>query len=252
MIKIKNLYVTFDKDTALENPVLQDVNLTISPGEFVTVIGSNGAGKSTLLNALAGDIRINQGSIEINQENVTKQRTERRAHLISRVFQNPMSGTWADLSVEENLALASKRGEKLSLYKSYTRKTRQYFYDVLAHLDIGLENRLNTPVSSLSGGQRQALSLVMATLRPSCILLLDEHTAALDPKATQTILQLTERLVKEHQLTTLMITHNMSQALQMGTRTLLMHHGKIIRDMNNAERQQFSPVELLTLFDEVM
>lgn len=252
MIKIKNLYVTFDKGTALENPVLQDINLTINSGEFVTVIGSNGAGKSTLLNTLAGDVRINQGTIEINEINITYHTTEHRAHLISRVFQNPMLGTWADLSIEENLALASKRGEKLSLHRGYTRKTRQHFHEVLAHLDIGLENRLSSPVSSLSGGQRQALSLVMATLQPSCILLLDEHTAALDPKATQTILQLTERLVSEHQLTTLMITHNMSQALQMGTRSLLMHRGKIIRDMNSTERKKLSPAELLALFDEVI
>lgn len=252
MIKIKNLYVTFDKGTALENSVLRDINLTINPGEFVTVIGSNGAGKSTLLNALAGDIVIDQGSVEINQAEVTHQSTEQRAHLISRVFQNPMLGTWADLSIEENLALASKRGEKLSLHKGYTRQTRQHFQDLLAHLEIGLENRLSAPVSALSGGQRQALSLVMATLRPSCILLLDEHTAALDPKASQTILQLTKRLVTEHQLTTLMITHNMSQATQMGSRSLLMHRGKIIRDMGSSEITQLTPAELLNLFDEVM
>lgn len=252
MIKIENLHVIFDQGTVLENPVLHDINLIINSGEFVTVIGSNGAGKSTLLNALAGDIALHQGKIEINQKEVTTQTTEERAHSISRVFQNPMLGTWADLSIEENLALASKRGEKLSLHRGYTRQTRQYFRDVLAHLEIGLENRLSAPVSSLSGGQRQALSLVMATLRPSCILLLDEHTAALDPKATQTILQLTQRLVTEHQLTTLMITHNMSQALQMGTRSLLMHRGRIIRDMNSAERKQLSPAELLALFDEVI
>lgn len=252
MIKVENLHITFDQGTALENPVLHDINLTINSAEFVTVIGSNGAGKSTLLNALAGDIAVNQGKIEINQKEVSTQTTEQRAHLISRVFQNPMFGTWADLSIEENLALASKRGERLSLHRGYTRQTRQYFYDVLKHLEIGLENRLSAPVSSLSGGQRQALSLVMATLRPSCILLLDEHTAALDPKATETILQLTQRLVTEHQLTTLMITHNMSQALQMGTRTLLMHRGRIIRDMNSADRKQLSPAELLALFDEVI
>lgn len=252
MIKIKNLYITFNKNTALENLVLQDINLSIQPGEFVTVIGSNGAGKSTLLNALAGDIIINQGSIEINQKDVTQFPTEQRAHLISRVFQNPMLGSWADLSIEENLALANKRGEKLSFHKGYTRHTRQYFHNLLAHLDIGLEKRLSAPVSSLSGGQRQALSLIMATLHSCCILLLDEHTAALDPKATQTILKLTQRLVSEHQLTTLMITHNMSQALQMGSRTLLMHRGKIIQDLDDAARKQFTPAELLTLFDEVM
>lgn len=252
MIKIKNLCVTFNKNSALENSVLHNINLTINTGEFVTVIGSNGAGKSTLLNALAGDIAVQKGHIEINQENVTQQSTEQRAHLISRVFQNPMLGTWADLSIEENLALANKRGETLSLHKSYTKKNRQYFQDILAHLKIGLENRLSAPVSSLSGGQRQALSLVMATLRPSCILLLDEHTAALDPKASQTILQLTQALVSEHKLTTLMITHNMSQALHLGSRTLLMHRGKIIKDMESEERKQFSPAELLTVFDEII
>ena len=252
MIKIKNLHVIFNQGTHLENSVLRDIDLTIHPGEFITVIGSNGAGKSTLLNTLAGDLPVSQGSIEINQEDVTLQTTEERAHSISRVFQNPLLGTWADLSIEENLALATERGKKLSLHRGHTRQIRQHFQEVLAHLDIGLEDRLSTPVSSLSGGQRQALSLVMATLKPSCILLLDEHTAALDPKATRTILALTQRLISEHQLTVLMITHNVSQALQMGTRTLFMHRGRIVRDMNSAEKKELSPGELLTLFDEVM
>jgi putative ABC transport system ATP-binding protein len=251
MIKITDLHITFNKGTPLANSVLKGVNVHIQSGEFVTLIGGNGAGKSTLMNVLAGSVRPNKGKILLDNFNVTKQSIEKRSKLISRVFQDPMVGTCANLTVEENLALAAKRGLKRGLGLALGTANRISFREHLAHLSIGLENRLKDPVGSLSGGQRQAVSLLMATLRPCKIILLDEHTAALDPKMAKIIIQLTQQLVKEHGLTALMITHSMTQALELGNRTLLMHQGTIARDLTSKERLALKPADLLALFDIV-
>ena len=249
MIELKNIKVTFAKGSLLENTVLKDIDLRVNDGEFVTVIGGNGAGKSTLMNVIAGDILADQGQIILDGINVTKQPTEERAKYIARVFQDPMIGTCAELTIEENLSLAATRGKKRMLSLSINNQLRQKFKERLADLNMGLENRLNDKVSLLSGGQRQVLSLVMASLSPSKILLLDEHTAALDPKMAKIVLDLTRKIISEHKLTALMITHSMNQALEYGSRTIMMYHGEIIKDMLNDERMTMEPASLLKFFD---
>lgn len=249
MIELTNIHVTFNRGTPLVNHVLKGINIRVETGEFVTLIGGNGAGKSTLMNILCGNIRADAGKIVLDDMDVTKQGTQKRSALVSRVFQDPMIGTCANLTIEENLAFASKRGLIRGMKQALSAHQRTVFQEHLSHLGIGLEGRLKDPIGALSGGQRQAVSLLMATLRPSKIILLDEHTAALDPKMAKLILKLTQLLVQEHQLTTLMITHSMTQALEMGNRTLLMHHGKIVKDIQGPERQQLKPSDLLALFD---
>jgi len=248
MISLNNISVVFGKGTPLQNQVLHQLNLKINSGEFVTVIGGNGAGKSTLMNLLSGEISIDEGNIILDNIEVTRWPTYKRAQLISRVFQDPLLGSYADLTIEENLSLAWSRGKKRTLKIALHRSNREYFQERLADIGIGLENRLTDKIGLLSGGQRQAISLIMATLQPSKILLLDEHTAALDPKMERLILELTERLIQEKQLTALMITHCMSQALEFGTRTLVMHQGKIMRDLKDAERNALKASDLMTFF----
>lgn len=248
MIELKNISVTFGKGTPLEHRVFQQLSLKIETGQFVTLIGGNGAGKSTLMNVISGDIQVDKGQILLDEKDVTPLPPFKRAALISRVFQDPLLGTYADLSIEENLSLANSRGEKRTFARALNAKLRDYFRDTLASIGIGLENRLKDKMGLLSGGQRQAVSLLMATLKPAKILLLDEHTAALDPKMEQLILKLTDRLIKEHQLTALMITHNMQQALAHGSRTLLMHQGKILRDLIGDARKSLQASELIPYF----
>lgn len=248
MIELKNICVTFAKGTPLQNNLFKELNLKIYTDEFVTVIGGNGAGKSTLLNIISGSIPADKGTITLDNIEVTDWPDYQRASLISRVFQDPLIGSYADFTIEENLSLAFCRGQKRTLRSSLTHQTREYFREKLHHIGIGLENRLQDKMGTLSGGQRQAVSLIMATLRPCKILLLDEHTAALDPKMERTILKLTARLIKEEQLTALMITHSMSHALEFGDRTLIMHHGKIARDVGGTERQNLSTGDLLEFF----
>ncbi|HXH55286.1 MAG TPA: ATP-binding cassette domain-containing protein [Gammaproteobacteria bacterium] len=248
MITLNNISVTFGKGSPLETTVFEDFNLLIKSGEFVTVIGGNGAGKSTLMNLISGDILSNSGSIVLDNIAVTKWPTHKRARLISRVFQDPLLGSYADLTIEENLNLAFSRGKSRTLKMALSASLREQFRERLSHMALNLENRLNDKMGLLSGGQRQAVSLVMATLRPSKILLLDEHTAALDPKMEGLILELTQRLIQEKQLTALMITHSMSQALELGTRTLMMHHGKIVRDLQGEERNQLQAKDLVGFF----
>lgn len=248
MIELKNISVTFNSDTPLQKRIFESLNLKILPGHFVTVIGGNGAGKSTLMNVISGDVKAKAGSIILDEIDVTYDLPFTRAKLISRVFQDPLLGTFSDLTIEENLSLAYSRGERRGLKPALNSSLRALFRNRLAEIGIGLENRLKDKMGLLSGGQRQAISLIMATLQPSKILLLDEHTAALDPKMERLILELTQRLITEQKLTALMITHCMQQALEFGTRTLVMHQGKIVRDLQNEARLKLEPSELIPYF----
>lgn len=249
MIEMKGAHVYFNKGTKIENHVLKGIDLKVLDGQFVTIIGGNGAGKSTLMNIIAGNTYPQKGQVFIDGMEVTKMTPEKRSGMVSRVFQDPMIGTFAELTIEENLALAMKRGKIRGFGKAINSSSRQQFYEALSDLGIGLENRLQDKVASLSGGQRQSLSLVMATLLGSKILLLDEHTAALDPKIARKIMELTDKIVKKHNLTALMITHSMTQALEFGNRTIMMYHGKIVRDMFGDKRNSLSADELIKYFD---
>ena len=235
MLDAQDLHVTFNPGTPIENPVLRGMTLSIPEGEFVSVIGSNGAGKSTFLNAIAGDLRVDSGTLRINH--------------VARVFQDPMAGTCEALTIEENMALALARGKSRRLRRAIDRQTRELFRERLSVLRLGLENRLGDRIGLLSGGQRQAVSLLMASLRPSSILLLDEHTAALDPKTAAFVLELTDRVVKEGRLTTLMVTHSMRQALDYGTRTVMLHQGQVVLDVSGEERARLEVADLLAMFE---
>lgn len=249
MIELKNIDVIFNKGSKIENHVLKDISLKVMDGQFVTVIGGNGAGKSTLMNLLAGDVIPTSGTVLIDGEDVTGLSGVRRASLVARVFQDPMIGTFANLTIEENMCIAYKRGKCRGFTSASSRQLREKFTETLSMLDMGLENRLTDIVASLSGGQRQALSLIMATLQGSKILLLDEHTSALDPKIARSIMEITDRIVKKHRLTTMMITHSMTQALEHGDRTIMMYHGEVIRDMQGESRVNLSPDDLIKYFD---
>lgn len=249
MINAQQLEKTFNAGTPLENVVLQGLSLQLDEGEFVSIIGSNGAGKSTLLNCLSGEILVDSGTIEIDGQDVTKLSSHQRADKVARVFQDPLAGTCADLTIEENLALAFKRGETRGLFPAVKNRYRRRFRESLAQLGLGLENRLGDQMRLLSGGQRQAVSLLMASLRPSSILLLDEHTAALDPKTAAFVLQLTENIIEERKLTTLMVTHSMKQALSVGSRTIMLHQGQVIFDINGSDREGLKVADLLQLFE---
>ncbi len=249
MIELQDLHVIFNKGTKIENHVLKGLDLKVLDGQFVTIIGGNGAGKSTLMNVLSGNIKPSSGKVIIDSLNVTKMSPENRSSMVSRVFQDPMIGTFADLTIEENMSLAMKRGESRGFALGLNSTARNKFREALSDIGIGLENRLTDKVASLSGGQRQALSLIMATLLGSKILLLDEHTAALDPKIAKKMMQLTDKIVKRHNLTALMITHSMSQALEFGDRTIMMYHGEIVRDMFGDERKKLSSADLVKYFD---
>lgn len=251
MIEVSNLGVVFGRGTPLQKQALSNINLTIEEGSFVTVIGSNGAGKSTLLGALAGDVIATTGKILINNKDVTRQSTADRASLVARVFQDPLIGSCGALSIEENLALAAARGQSRGLSLALSRKRREIFRERIAGLNLGLENRMQDRMDLLSGGQRQALSLVMATLSSSEVLLLDEHTAALDPGMAEFIMQLTEKLVTEGKLTTLMVTHSMRQALDYGTRTIMLHGGNIILDVAGDSRKNLEVEDLVEMFRKV-
>ena len=250
MISLSDIHVRFALNTPLETHALRGISLEIEPGEFVTVIGSNGAGKSSLLNALSGEIRVSSGHIAIDNQDVTRLDTSRRAGLVARVFQDPLAGSCEYLSIEENLALADARGRKRSFSRALNEDRKQPYREYLSRLNLGLENRLQDKMGLLSGGQRQAISLLMATLQPSKILLLDEHTAALDPKTSQFVLDLTEQLIAEKKQTALMVTHSMKQALAVGTRTIMLHQGKIIFDIQGEQRQGLKIKDLLDLFNQ--
>lgn len=250
MIEARDIAVTFRAGTPLENRALRGVSLDIPAGQFVTVIGSNGAGKSTFLNALAGDVPLAAGTIRIDGRDVSAWPATKRAALLSRVFQDPLGGTCEDLTIEENLAIALRRGARRGWRRALGRATRDKFRADLARLGLGLERRLQDQVGLLSGGQRQALSLLMATLSETKILLLDEHTAALDPQAAALVLELTRTFVVERRLTVLMVTHSMRQALDYGDRTVMFHQGDIIFDVKGDERRRLDVPDLLRLFEK--
>lgn len=249
MMRADNLKITFNAGTAIENPAMRGMSLHIRDGEFITVIGSNGAGKSTFLNAISGDLLVDSGSIHIDGEDVTRLPAYKRAHLVARVFQDPMAGSCESLSIEENMALAYKRGGKRGLCMALDKNRRELFREKLSVLKLGLENRLTDRMGLLSGGQRQAVSLLMASLRPSKILLLDEHTAALDPKTAAFVMELTDQIVSENKLTAMMVTHSMRQALDHGSRTVMLHQGKVVLDVSGEQRAGMDVPDLLKLFE---
>lgn len=248
MIRVSGLAVTFGRGTPIEKIALNGIDLAVEAGEFIAIIGSNGAGKSTLLSALAGDFPPTAGRIEIDGVDVSRQPAARRASRVARVFQDPLAGSCGTLTIEENLALAAARGKPRGVGAALGPARRALFTDRLAALGLGLEKRLGDRMGLLSGGQRQALALVMATLAPSSVLLLDEHTAALDPGMAEFVLGLTERVVAEHRLTTLMVTHSMRQALDLGTRTVMLHEGRIILDVRGDERKALTVEDLVAMF----
>lgn len=252
MIKLVHIHKDFETDNPVNpvNHVLKDINLTIEDGEFVTLIGSNGSGKSTLLNTIAGSFPPTQGSIFFNDEDVTKLPEHKRASYIGRVFQDPTLGSIGDISLEENLAIAFKRGEKRSLKWAFNKERRELYVSKLKPLGLSLEGRLSDKMKSLSGGQRQAVTLLMATLKRPEILLLDEHTAALDPSTSLKILSLTKSLIEENHLTALMITHNMKDAIRYGNRLIMLSDGKIIADIKGKEKENLTVDDLYSKFEK--
>ena len=250
MLKLQNIAKTFNPGTITEKYALRGVTLHLAPGDFVTVIGGNGAGKSTLMNSIAGTFRVDAGSIVIAGTDITKWPEHKRAKYIGRVFQDPMMGTAAGMMIEENLAIAARRGNAPRLRWSFSKAQRERFRELLAGLDLGLEDRLESKVGLLSGGQRQALTLLMATMAEPKLLLLDEHTAALDPKTAEKVLDITKDIVEKRKLTTLMITHNMKDALRLGNRLIMMHEGNILVDVKGEEKSRLTVRDLLALFEK--
>jgi len=251
VLEIENVHKTFHEGTAHEVRALQGLDLRIDRGSFTIVIGTNGSGKSTLLNAVAGTFLVDRGRLRIDGKDVTRWPECRRASLLGRVFQNPFSGTAPNLTIAENLALASRRGGRRGLGPLVSSRLRRRMRDVVSELKMGLEDRLDTPIGTLSGGQRQALTLLMATWQKPQLLLLDEHTAALDPKSAEQVVALSEQVIARDRLTTLMVTHSMQQAARLGDRLLMMHRGKILLDLGGAQKKRVRPEELLAKFEDV-
>ena len=250
MLKITDLQKTFNPGTVNAKTALNGLNLTLNDGDFVTVIGGNGAGKSTMLNAIAGVWKPDYGTVEIDGVDVTNMPEHKRAAFLGRVFQDPMKGTAPDMEIAENLSIASCRGVRRKLVRGVRKRDREEYKKLLATLELGLEDRLSAKVGLLSGGQRQAVTLLMATLRRPKLLLLDEHTAALDPKTAAKVLEITNKLVTENQLTTLMITHNMRDAIAYGNRLIMMHEGRIVVDVSGEEKKKLTIAQLLGLFEQ--
>ncbi len=250
MLTLENINKSFNIGTVNEKHVLKDLSLHLAPGDFVTVIGGNGAGKSTMLNAIAGVWRVDSGTIKVENDDVTGVSEHRRAKYLGRVFQDPRLGTATNMQIDENLALAVRRGKPRTLKWGITSKEKDAFREHLKTLDLGLESRMSTKVGLLSGGQRQALTLLMATLQRPKLLLLDEHTAALDPKTAAKVLALTDRLINENKLTALMVTHNMRDAIAYGNRLVMMHDGRIILDISGEEKKNLTVETLLEKFSQ--
>ncbi|WP_077610737.1 ABC transporter ATP-binding protein [Clostridium sp. Marseille-P2415] len=250
MLDIKNVRKTFNKNTINEKKALNGIGLHLNEGDFVTVIGGNGAGKSTMLNMIAGVYPIDSGKIEIDGINISRAPEYKRAKYIGRVFQDPMMGTAAGMEIQENMALAYRRGQGRGLAWGIKASEKEFYHNALEKLGLGLQDRMTNKVGLLSGGQRQALTLLMATLKKPKLLLLDEHTAALDPKTAKKVLEITQEIVKEQNLTTLMITHNMKDAIQIGNRLVMMHEGRIIYDVSGEEKKKLEVEDLLKKFEE--
>ena len=251
MLEVNNIYKTFNPGTVNEKLALDGLSLKLKEGDFVTVIGGNGAGKSTLLNALAGVWFVDEGQIIIDGKDVTKVPEHKRAAYLGRVFQDPMMGTAATMGIDENMALAMRRGKSRGLRIGITQKERNQFREMLKVLDLGLEDRLTSKVGLLSGGQRQAMSLLMSTMTPLDFLILDEHTAALDPKTAEINMRLTDQIVREKKLTSIMVTHNLRYAIEYGTRIVMMHQGKVILDKKGEEKKNMNVDDVLDLFNEI-
>ena len=251
MLKLDNIHKTFNPGTINEKIALNGVNLTLNEGDFVTVIGGNGAGKSTTLNAIAGVWPIDSGKIYIGGDDVTKLSEHKRAKYLGRVFQDPMTGTTATMQIDENLALAARRGQRRSLGWGISKKEKTQFHDLLKTLDLGLEDRMTSKVGLLSGGQRQAVTLLMASLKKPKVLLLDEHTAALDPKTAAKVLALTDKIIEENHLTAMMVTHNMRDAIAHGNRLIMMNNGRVILNISGEEKKRLTVEDLLVKFEEV-
>lgn len=249
MLKLLNLHKTFNPNTVNSKTALDGLNLTVNDGDFITVIGGNGAGKSTLFNAISGVWKVDEGQILIDDQDITNMPEHKRAKFLGRVFQDPMLGTAANMQVQENLALALSRGEKRGLSFGINKKEMELIKNALTGLDLGLEERLTAKVGLLSGGQRQALTLIMATIKKPKLLLLDEHTAALDPKTANKVLTITEKIVSENKISTIMITHNMNDAIKYGNRLIMMYDGKIIFDISGEEKKNLTVPELLEKFN---
>lgn len=249
MLKIEQVHKIFNPGTINEKQALANLCLHIRPGDFVTVIGGNGAGKSTMLNVTAGVFMVESGKISLDGIDITRMPEHARAKMLGRVFQDPMMGTAASMGIEENLAMAYRRGKTRGLSWGITKSEREQYVEKLATLGLGLENRLSSKVGLLSGGQRQALTLLMATLQKPKLLLLDEHTAALDPKTAANVLELTQKIVERDQLTTLMITHNMKDAIRIGNRLIMMHEGHIIYDVSGEEKKNLKKADLMAKFE---
>ena len=249
MLELKGIYKTFNAGTINEKTALNGIDLKLEPGDFVTIIGGNGAGKSTMLNAISGVFAVDQGSIIIGNTNVTYLSEYKRAKFLGRVFQDPMMGTAANMEIEENLALAARRGDRRTFCRGITAKERELYREKLAPLGLGLENRMTNKVGLLSGGQRQALTLLMATIKKPSLLLLDEHTAALDPKTADKVLQLTDEIIRRDQLTALMVTHNMRNAITYGNRLIMMNEGRIVVDIKGEEKKNLQVSDLLKKFN---
>ena len=250
MLEIKNVRKTFNKNTINEKKALNGINLHLDEGDFVTVIGGNGAGKSTMLNMIAGVYPIDSGKIEIDGVNISREPEYKRARYIGRVFQDPMMGTAAGMEIQENMALAFRRGQRRGLGWGIKANEKDFYHDALMKLGLGLQTRMTNKVGLLSGGQRQALTLLMASLQEPKLLLLDEHTAALDPRTAAKVLEITQEIVEEQNLTTLMITHNMKDAISIGNRLVMMHEGRIIYDVSGDEKKKLEVDDLLKKFEE--
>jgi len=248
MVRFENIRKVFNKNTVNEKIAVDGITLHIPQGQFITIIGSNGAGKTTLLNLIAGTFIPDEGEIFLDQDRVTQLEEHRRARYYGRIFQNPLMGTAASMTIEENLAMADLRGKRRGFRWGIRKNRREFYRESLKMLDLGLENRLKQNVSLLSGGQRQSLTLLMATLSVPKVLLLDEHTAALDPKTAQKVMSLTDHLVKEYRLATIMVTHNMQQAIQFGDRMIMLHEGKICHDVRGEEKQALTVQEVVRRF----
>ena len=251
MLELKEIWKTFNAGTVNEKQALRGVSLTLNDGDFCTVIGGNGAGKSTMLNAVAGTFPVDAGTISIGGTDVTHLPEFKRAKFIGRVFQDPMMGTAPTMQIDENLALAARRGQSRGLKWGITKAEKEQYQEMLRKLDLGLEDRLTSKVGLLSGGQRQALTLLMASLQKPKLLLLDEHTAALDPKTAAKVLELSDRIVEENHLTTMMVTHNMKDAIAHGNRLIMMYDGRIVIDVSGEEKKKLTVPQLLELFSKV-